>query len=157
MGTPIARRLLAGGNRGRVWNRSPERSEPLGAAGAMVAASPSAAVDGADVAVKLVANTGLVTAVAALHEALAVAAALGVDRQTALDVLGRGALGGAVGRVTAPGASFAVALAAKDARLALRRPVPAPVLEAALDLMRAAPDQDADLSCLVSVDFLKGC
>ncbi|MEV5630343.1 NAD(P)-dependent oxidoreductase [Micromonospora tulbaghiae] len=263
MGTPIARRLLGGGNRVRVWNRSPERSEPLAVAGATVAASPSAAVDGADVvvvmlahagavetvlfgpdgaatalrpgtvvvqmstigpdevravagrlpagvslldapvggsvdaartgtltifvggpadtveravpvleqlgsvrhcgpigagaAVKLVANTGLVTAVAALHDALAVAAALGVDRRTALDVLGRGALGGAVGRVTAPGASFAVALAAKDARLALRRPVPAPALEAALDLMQAAPDQDADLSCLVSADFLKEC
>ncbi|WP_435149648.1 NAD(P)-dependent oxidoreductase [Micromonospora aurantiaca (nom. illeg.)] len=263
MGTPIARRLLAGGNRVRVWNRSPERSEPLAVAGATVAASPSAAVDGADVvvvmladagavetvlfgpdgaatalrpgmvvvqmstigpddvravagrlpagvslldapvggsvdaartgtlailaggpadvveraapvleqlgsvrhcgpigaaaAVKLVANTGLVTAVAALHDALAVAAALGVDRQTALDVLSRGALVGAVGRATAPGASFAVALAAKDARLALRRPVPAPVLEAALDLMQAAPDQDADLSSLVSADFLKGC
>ncbi|MEU8090199.1 NAD(P)-binding domain-containing protein [Micromonospora chalcea] len=262
MGTPIARRLLAGGNRVRVWNRSPERSEPLAAVGATVAASPSAAVDGAEVvvvmladagavetvlfgpdgaatalrpgtvvvqmstigpdevravagrlpagvylldapvggsvnaaragtlvifaggpadaveraapvlgqlgtvrhcgpigagaAVKLVANTGLVTAVAALHDALAVAAALGVDRQAALDVLDRGALGGAVGRATAPGASFAVTMAAKDARLALRRPVPAPVLEAALDLMRAAPDQDADLSSLVSPDFCEG-
>ncbi|MET9302980.1 NAD(P)-dependent oxidoreductase [Micromonospora aurantiaca] len=257
MGTPIARRLLAGGNRVSVWNRSPERSEPLAAVGATVAASPSAAVDGADVvvmltdaaavetvlfgpdgaatalrpgtvvvqmstigpdevravagrlpagvslldapvggsvdaarggtlaifaggpadtveraapvleqlgsvrhcgpigagaAVKLVANTGLVTAVAALHDALAVAAALGVDRQTALDVLGRGALAGAVGRVTAPGASFAVALAAKDARLALRLPGAAPLLDAALDLMQAAPDQDADLSSLVSAD-----
>ncbi|SIM87644.1 NAD(P)-dependent oxidoreductase [Micromonospora cremea] len=261
MGTPIARRLLAGGHRVTVWNRSPARSEPLAANGATVAESPPAAVDGADVvivmltdadaveavlfgpdgaaaalrpgavvvqmstigpdevravagrlpagvsfldapvggsvnaaragrlaifaggsadalesaapvleqlgsvrhcgpigagaAVKLVANTGLVTAVAGLRDALTVAAALGVDRQTALDVLGRGPLASAVERVGAPGASFAVALAAKDARLALRLSASAPALEAALDLMQAAPDQDADLSSLVSADSVK--
>ncbi|MGX1615299.1 NAD(P)-dependent oxidoreductase [Micromonospora chalcea] len=63
MGTPIARRLLAGGNRVRVWNRSPERSEPLAAVGATVAASPSAAVDGADVVVVMLADAGAVETV----------------------------------------------------------------------------------------------
>lgn len=261
MGTPIAHRLLAGGHRVTVWNRSPARSERLAANGATVAASPAAAVDGADVvivmltdagavetvlfgpdgaadavrpgavvvqmstigpdevravagrlpagvsfldapvggsvnaveagtlaifaggsadamesaapvleqlgsvrhcgpigagaAVKLVANTGLVTAVAGLHDALAVAASLGVDRQTALEVLGRGPLASAVERVGAPGASFAVALAAKDARLALRSSTASPALQAALDLMKSAPDQDADLSSLLSADSVK--
>lgn len=258
MGTPIARRLLGGGHRVTVWNRSPARCRPLAADGAALAASPAAAVDGADVvivmltdasavnavlfgpdgaatalrpgtvvlqmstigpdevraiadrlpagvsfldapvggsvnaaesgtltifaggsadvvetaaavldhlgsvrhcgpigtgaAIKLVANTGLVTAVTGLHDALTVAASLGIDRPTALDVLGRGPLASAVQRVGAPGAWFAVALAAKDARLALRYSTSSPALEAALDLMQAAPDQDADLSCLVNAD-----
>jgi 3-hydroxyisobutyrate dehydrogenase-like beta-hydroxyacid dehydrogenase len=257
MGAPIARRLLAGGYRVTVWNRSPERCRSLAASGATLAASPAAAVDGADAvivmltdapaveavlfgpdgaagalrpgtvvvqmstigpdevraiadrlpagvgfvdgpvggsvaaaesgslaifaggsagamesvaallghlgsvrhcgpvgagaAVKLVANTGLVTAVAGLHDALAVAASLGVDRQTALDVLGRGPLASAVQRVGAPGAWFAVALAAKDARLALRHSTSSPALAAALELLQAAPDQEADLSSLVGV------
>ncbi|WP_207916978.1 NAD(P)-dependent oxidoreductase [Micromonospora sp. KC723] len=110
---------------------------------------------GAGAAVKLIANTGLVTAVAGLRDALAVAAALGVDRQTALDVLGRGPLARAVERVATPGASFAVALAAKDARLALRHLASSPALEAALALMQAAPDQNADLSSLVSTHSVK--
>jgi len=257
MGAPIARRLLSGGHRVAVWNRSPARCRPLVTNGAALAASPAAAVDGADVvivlltdasavetvlfgpdgaaaalrpgavvvqmstigpdevraiadhlpagvtfldapvggsvnaaesgtltifaggsaedlqtaapvldqlgsvrhcgpigagaAIKLVANTGLVTAVAGLHDALAVAASLGIDRETALDVLGRGPLATAVQRVGAPGAWFAVALAAKDARLALRHSPSSPALAAALELMRAAPDQDADVSCLVGV------
>jgi 3-hydroxyisobutyrate dehydrogenase len=261
MGTPIARRLLSGGHRVTVWNRTPARCQPLAADGATLAASPAAAVDRADVvivmltdaqavetvlfgpggaaaalrpgavvlqmstigpdevraiadrlpagvlfldgpvggsvnaaesgtltifaggsadavqsaapvldqlgsvrhcgpigagaAVKLVANTALVTAVAGLHDALAVAASLGIDRQTALDVLGRGPLASAVQRVGAPGAWFAVELAAKDARLALRHSTSSPALEAALDLMQAAPDQEADLSCLVNADSAK--
>lgn len=110
---------------------------------------------GAGAAVKLVANTGLVTAIAGLRDALTVAESLGVDRRTALDVLRRGPLAGAVERVTTPGASFAVALAAKDARLASRSPASTPALGAALDLMRAAPDQDADLSALVTTDHVK--
>jgi 3-hydroxyisobutyrate dehydrogenase-like beta-hydroxyacid dehydrogenase len=262
MGAPIARRLLSGGHRVMVWNRSPAGCQSLATNGATVAASPAAAVDRADVvivmvtdapavesvlfgadgaaaalrpgavvvqmstigpeevraiadrlpasvvfldcpvggsvsaaesgtltifaggsatavhsaaavldqlgtvrhcgpigagaAVKLVANTGLVTAVAGLHDALAVAASLGIDRPTALDVLGRGPLAGAVQRVGAPGAWFAVALAAKDARLALRHSTSSPALEAALDLMQAAPDQEADLSSLVNPDPASG-
>ncbi|NUT37723.1 MAG: NAD(P)-dependent oxidoreductase [Hamadaea sp.] len=106
---------------------------------------------GAGAAVKLVANTGLVTAVAGLHDALAVAASLGVDRQTALDALRRGPLATAVERVGSPGSSFAVSLAAKDARLALRAapPAVAPALAAALDLMDAAADPAAELSSLL--------
>lgn len=256
MGTPIVRRLLATGHRVTVWNRSPARTQPLAAHGATVAASPSAAVAGADVvivmltdaaaveavlfgpdgaasalrpqavvvqmstigpdevravadrlpagvsfldapvggsvnaveagtlaifaggtpeavevatpvlqelgsvrhcgpvgagaAVKLVANTGLVTAVAGLHDALAVAEALGVDRDTALDVLRRGPLATAVERVGARGSSFAVALAAKDARLALRTAADAPALTAALGLLDAVADPSAELSTLIT-------
>src|SRR6185437_5672003 len=76
---------------------------------------------GAGSALKLVLNTALVTAVAALADALAVADAAGVDRAAALDALAAGPLSGAVGRATATGASFPVALAAKDLALARRQ------------------------------------
>lgn len=44
MGDPIARRLIASGTEVTVWNRSPEKTEPLAALGARVAAAPAAAV-----------------------------------------------------------------------------------------------------------------
>lgn len=47
MGTELARHLLAD-HEVRVWNRTPERAVPLVDAGAALAASPAAAVDGAD-------------------------------------------------------------------------------------------------------------
>ncbi|GGM63163.1 hypothetical protein GCM10011608_55520 [Micromonospora sonchi] len=264
MGTAVARRLLAGGNRVTVWNRTPARTRMLAAAGADVAATPAAAVAEADLvltlltdaaaveatlfgvdatlaalrpgaivvqmstiapdevnriaarlpasvsfldapvggsidaatagkltilaggpaafvdlaepvlrqlgsirrcgpvgagaALKLVVNTALVTALGALHDTLAVADGLGVDRAVALDALAAGPLGGAVRRATATGASFAIALAAKDGRLALRAapatPVtPAtPVAVAALHLLDAAADQGADVSSLFTVE-----
>lgn len=104
---------------------------------------------GSGAAVKLVANTGLVTAVAGLHDALEVAASLGVDRQTALDILRRGPLATAVERVGASGSSFAVALAAKDARLALRGTSTTPALAAALELLDAVADPSAELSTVI--------
>ncbi|GAB3803151.1 NAD(P)-dependent oxidoreductase [Micromonospora zhanjiangensis] len=105
---------------------------------------------GAAAALKLVANTALVTALGALADTLAVADAVGVDRTTALDVLAAGPLGAAVRRATATGASFAVALAAKDARLALREAPDASLLAAALQLSTTVPDQTADVAALVS-------
>jgi 3-hydroxyisobutyrate dehydrogenase len=42
MGAAIAHRLIGTGNQVTVWNRSPEKSLPLEAAGAAVAASPAA-------------------------------------------------------------------------------------------------------------------
>jgi len=44
MGAAMARNLLAAGLRTRVWDRTPEVTEPLAAAGALVAASPAEAV-----------------------------------------------------------------------------------------------------------------
>jgi len=83
-----------------------------------------------------------------VRDALAVADAVGVERAAALDALGAGLLGGVVQRLNATGASFAVALGAKDARLALRETQDAPVLSVALRRLEALPDQEADLSAL---------
>ncbi len=107
---------------------------------------------GAGSALKLVLNTALVTAVAALADALAVADAAGVDRAAALDALAAGPLGGAVGRATATGASFPVALAAKDLALARRQlgPAAAPLAGATALALAQVPDQSADLAVLVT-------
>jgi 3-hydroxyisobutyrate dehydrogenase len=105
---------------------------------------------GAGAAMKLVLNTGLVTAVTALADALAVARALGVQRDAALDALAAGPLGIAVQRFTGGAGGFAVSLAAKDAALALAAlgDEPAPVVRGAAEALRAA-DPDADLTALV--------
>ncbi|MFE9656390.1 NAD(P)-dependent oxidoreductase [Micromonospora sp. NPDC006431] len=108
---------------------------------------------GRGAAMKLVLNTALVTAVASVADALAVADAVGVDRRTACEALTGGPLGGAVARVTTTEAAFAVALAAKDARLALDAlgDAPAPVLRAAASVLAAAPRPDADIATLTDV------
>jgi 3-hydroxyisobutyrate dehydrogenase len=49
MGAAMARNLLRAGHAVRVWNRSAGKAEPLAADGAVVAATPAEAVDGADV------------------------------------------------------------------------------------------------------------
>lgn len=56
MGEPLARRLLEEGHAVTVWNRSPEKTETLAAAGARVAAYPHEAIAGADWTVTMVAN-----------------------------------------------------------------------------------------------------
>lgn len=106
---------------------------------------------GAGAALKLVLNTALVTGIAALADTLAVAHAVGVDRDTALDVLRTGVLARAVERGTAPGRSFSVALAGKDLDLALSAlgPAPAPVARAAAGVLRTAPDRTADIASLL--------
>jgi 3-hydroxyisobutyrate dehydrogenase len=104
---------------------------------------------GAAAATKLVVNTAMLTALAALRDALAVADTVGLDRKTALDTLTAGPLGGAVGRATATGAAFAVSLAAKDLTLALRDLDGVPVARATLRLLRAAGDQRADVATIV--------
>ena len=53
MGAAMARNLLRGGHRVAVWNRTAARAEPLAADGAEVAASPAAAVDGAEVVITM--------------------------------------------------------------------------------------------------------
>lgn len=106
---------------------------------------------GAGAAMKLVANTALVTAVAALADTLAVARALGVDRDAALDVIGAGALGGVAGRLGGSGSAFSVALAAKDLGLALRAlgATPAPVARGAADTLSTVENRGADLGVIV--------
>ncbi|MEU8136353.1 NAD(P)-dependent oxidoreductase [Streptodolium elevatio] len=68
MGSAMARNLLATGHDLRVWNRTRERAEPLGAAGATVADDPADAVRGADV-ILTVLNDG-----DAVHAAMTAAA-----------------------------------------------------------------------------------
>ena len=106
---------------------------------------------GTGAALKLVLNTALVTGVTALADTLAVAAAVGVDRTTALDVLVQSALGRTVERVTGGGA-FTVALARKDLDLALDAlgDEPVKVARAAADLLRSTVDQQAELTSLVT-------
>ncbi|MFD6161006.1 NAD(P)-dependent oxidoreductase [Nocardia sp. NPDC060256] len=64
MGQAIAGRLLDGGHRVRVWNRTPGKAERLVSAGAEEAGSVADAVDGVDVAVTMLANDAAVSAVA---------------------------------------------------------------------------------------------
>ena len=249
MGSPMARRLLDHGHQLIVWNRSPERAQPLAEAGARVAQSPAAAASEADVVItmlsdpdavdgvlfgengavnglrpgstlvemstigpqavrtiagklpqgidmvdapvvgsttaamsgtltvlaggsaevldrvepilsnlgtvrrcgqlasgqslKLVVNTALLTAVAD---------AVGVARERALEALKTGPLGTVVGRVTSP-AQFSISLAAKDLRLALDAASgPLPVTSAAaarMDDAIAAGLADADIGAIV--------
>jgi 3-hydroxyisobutyrate dehydrogenase len=61
MGGPIARNLLRAGFPVSVWNRTPEAAAPLADAGAALASSPAAAVDGADVVITMVADGEAVT------------------------------------------------------------------------------------------------
>jgi 3-hydroxyisobutyrate dehydrogenase len=56
MGAPIARNLLHAGFPVSVWNREQKAAAPLADDGAVVAPSPAAAVDGADVVITMVTN-----------------------------------------------------------------------------------------------------
>ncbi len=103
---------------------------------------------GGGAAMKLVANTALITGLAALADTVSVARAAGVDVDAALAVVAKGALGGAVNRATAAGAAFPIALAAKDLELVLGLASP-PVVRAAAAVLREAPAQDADLATIV--------
>jgi 3-hydroxyisobutyrate dehydrogenase len=68
MGAPMARNLLAAGFPVRVWNRTAEKTAPLGAAGAIIGASPDEAADGAQIVLTMLtdADAVLETAGAAL-------------------------------------------------------------------------------------------
>lgn len=64
MGSAMAARLLdAGDVELTVWNRSPERAEPLAATGAKVAGIPAEAAEGADVVITMLATPEAVEAV----------------------------------------------------------------------------------------------
>ncbi|MFB7862296.1 NAD(P)-dependent oxidoreductase [Streptomyces sp. NPDC056069] len=83
--------------------------------------------DGA--ALKLVLINAVIGAVALVGESLSLAESLGLPRELALRTLAAGPLAGAVGRATATGSHFPVALAAKDVALATAT-ARLPVLEA---------------------------
>jgi 3-hydroxyisobutyrate dehydrogenase len=53
MGAPMARHLAQAGHDVAVWNRSPQKAQPLAAHGARVADGPASAVRGADVVVTM--------------------------------------------------------------------------------------------------------
>ncbi|MFG3035836.1 NAD(P)-dependent oxidoreductase [Streptomyces sp. NPDC048330] len=93
---------------------------------------------GAGAAVKLVLINAAIGGVALVAEALALADALGVAREPALRLLGAGPLAGAVGRATATGSHFPLALAAKDVALATAA-AKLPVLEAVHAALTADP------------------
>ncbi|MGW3205279.1 NAD(P)-dependent oxidoreductase [Streptomyces sp. NPDC001135] len=98
---------------------------------------------GSGAALKLVVNTAVIGGVGLVAEALRLAAALGLDGDTARDALRAGPLGGAVERAFADGVLFTTDLAVKDLRIATRAtelPVTAAVLER---LSRAAEDDPA--------------
>ncbi|MEV4135311.1 NAD(P)-dependent oxidoreductase [Dactylosporangium sp. NPDC049742] len=100
---------------------------------------------GRGAAMKVVLNTALVTALAALAEALQVADDLGVPRADALEALASGPLGNAVQRLSGK-ARFPVRLAAKDLALSVAgRDLPV-ALAAGRHL--AAADPSADLSTI---------
>src|ERR1700730_9529056 len=82
MGAPMARRLINGGHRVRVFNRSPEKARALAADGAAVAADPAACVAGADVVFIMLPDTPDVEATVAKIEPALKAGQLVVDMST---------------------------------------------------------------------------
>ncbi len=65
MGAPMARNLLAAGFPVRAWNRTAEKTAPLGAAGAVIGASPAEAADGAQIVLTMLTDADAVVEVAA--------------------------------------------------------------------------------------------
>jgi 3-hydroxyisobutyrate dehydrogenase-like beta-hydroxyacid dehydrogenase len=63
MGAPMARRLLAAGHDVIVWNRTPEKAEPLVADGARHGSTPAEAGQGVDAALTMVADPEALDAV----------------------------------------------------------------------------------------------
>ncbi|HWE02777.1 MAG TPA: NAD(P)-dependent oxidoreductase [Tepidisphaeraceae bacterium] len=63
MGQPMVSRLLAAGFAVTVWNRTPEKADPLLASGAQWAQSPIAAVNGANVVITMLTNADAVESV----------------------------------------------------------------------------------------------
>jgi 3-hydroxyisobutyrate dehydrogenase-like beta-hydroxyacid dehydrogenase len=63
MGSAVTRRLLAAGHTVSVWNRTPEKAEPLLESGARWADSPRAVAERSEVVFTMVTNTAAVQAV----------------------------------------------------------------------------------------------
>lgn len=62
MGAAMTRNLLKAGMEVRVWNRSPEKAEPLAAGGATVSRSPAEATESADFLVTMLADADAIEA-----------------------------------------------------------------------------------------------
>jgi 3-hydroxyisobutyrate dehydrogenase len=82
MGAPMARRLISGGNRVRVFNRSAERARALAADGATVAADAAACAAGAEMVFIMVPDTPDVEATVAKIEPVLKAGQIVVDMST---------------------------------------------------------------------------
>ncbi len=135
--------VLAGGDVDRV-------DKILSIFGRVVRCGPA----GSGAARKIVLISGAIAGVTLVGELLAVADAMGVPRDAALDGLAAGPLAGAVARVRSAGSDFAVALAAKDVGLATDA-ADLPQLAAARDWLRAtAADGAADEDLRHVVDHI---
>ena len=82
MGAPMARRLLGGHHRVRVFNRSPEKARALAADGATVTADAAACIAGAEVVFIMVPDTPDVEATVAKIEPSLKAGQLVIDMST---------------------------------------------------------------------------
>jgi 3-hydroxyisobutyrate dehydrogenase-like beta-hydroxyacid dehydrogenase len=60
MGAPMAARLLEAGHDVAVWNRTTEKAEPIASRGARLAGTPREAAEGAEVAITMLADPGVV-------------------------------------------------------------------------------------------------
>lgn len=69
MGAPMAARLLAAGYPLTAWNRTAARAQALQPAGAQVAATPAAAVDGSDIVITMLEDGAVVAQVTELAAA----------------------------------------------------------------------------------------
>ena len=82
MGAPMARRLIGGGNRVRVFNRSAEKARALAADGATVAADAAACVAGAEFVFIMVPDTPDVEATVAKVETVLKPGQIVIDMST---------------------------------------------------------------------------
>ncbi len=82
MGAPMARRLIGGGHRVRVFNRSVEKARVMAADGAIVAADAAACVAGAEVVFIMVPDTPDVEATVAKIEPALKAGQIVIDMST---------------------------------------------------------------------------
>src|SRR5690349_20031376 len=82
MGAPMARRLLKGGHRVSVYNRSAEKAQALAAGGASVASDPAQAASGAEVIFIMVPDTPDVEAMIASMERALKRGQLVIDMST---------------------------------------------------------------------------
>jgi 3-hydroxyisobutyrate dehydrogenase/2-hydroxy-3-oxopropionate reductase len=78
MGSRVARRLLDAGHAVTVWNRSPERAEPLAERGARVARTPAEAASQVEVLITMLANPAALDAVIGGPDGVAAGASEGL-------------------------------------------------------------------------------
>ncbi|MGA2411589.1 MAG: NAD(P)-dependent oxidoreductase [Candidatus Binataceae bacterium] len=82
MGTPMVRRLIGGGHRLRVYNRTPARARALATDGAQIASDPAEAARGSEVVFIMVPDTPDLEAVAASIEPALKSGQIVIDMST---------------------------------------------------------------------------